>query len=96
MEQIQHTADGWVENRKNIDPKYLPLYDSQMQDVMGQFASQDVHIDLQLEDNQTDEASQAAALIYQINRNLEWFDIDPHEYQKIKNQINELKTILFG
>jgi 3-isopropylmalate dehydratase small subunit len=98
LEQLHHTTDGWVENRKCIDEDSLDLYDSQFADVLDQFQSQGVEILIDLEDQDTheEEAREASEIMDLLYRDVLKSSMDEMERAIVVERIQKLNTLLFG
>lgn len=98
LEQVQHTADGWVENRKLVDEDHLPLYDSQLQDILDQFRSQDVviEVDIASQPDIDSDFEVARSTMDEIKQYLSDMSTDPHEFYQLSSKIERLEKVLFG
>lgn len=107
LEQVQHTTDGWVENRRRIADHSLPLYDSQMEDIFDQFRSQGIQVHLSDEHVETveQEVRQALALIEEMKEIA--IDLEGamnsrtqrHQSEQaylIQEKLNQLRILLVG
>ncbi len=100
LEQVQHIFDGLIENRKLIDQQYLFLYDSSLQDLQDQMASQGVEIQLgepskevSIED---DEIEQVRHLLVDMQTYFNGMNVESHERETFDEKLSQLQKLLFG
>jgi hypothetical protein len=95
LEQVFHIVDSMVDKRSKIEEDDLAIYDSELGDVLQQFAAQEVEFDINLE-RMDSEMAQAKESIERLRERIWKANMLPYNRDKILNSIEELAGLLFG
>ena len=96
-EQVQHVLNGIVEQRKNIDPDSVPIYDGEMNNIIEQLEQQGVYVQIAPQDEaiaDPDERQQAQTILAELYADAMSLPTDMK--QGIFNKIQKLEHLLFG
>lgn len=101
LEQSTHVIDGLVENASNIEESSLPLYNSQVKDIISQLNEQGIDIvfeeaEAQTESEVNEDFVKATQLMREIRKWVYDLSIDPNELRLLNEKLTELNTVLFG